>query len=141
MRKFIILCALLIPAVALAADDAGITIPDWSDFAPKTFVDVKAPKGISKFNVTAKYWYNRRVAFEEGIDKCRTLENIDEKFNCYEALKVEQYKLNSDYNARLEARENTTTAIPEMSSKSDQLLPINSYLNGMTKFIPNELGY
>ena len=137
MKKILALSLLILPLAAFAADDFGVTIPEWSDFAPPAFVNVKEPKGIfGKLNVTAKYWYERKVAFEESLEACKAMEANDERFNCYEDLKVKQYKANSDYNARLEAELNPI--IPEMQSKTDTMLPINGYLNNMTKFMPNE---
>ena len=137
MKKILALSLLILPLAAFAADDFGVTIPEWSDFAPPAFVNVKEPRGIlGKLNVTAKYWYERKVAFEESLEACKAMEANDERFNCYEDLKVKQYKANSDYNARLEAELNPT--IPEMQSKTDTMLPINGYFNNMTRFMPNE---
>ena len=53
MKKFFISLALLLP-LASFAEDFGLNIPQWKDFAPTAFVDVNEPKGLGKFNVTAK---------------------------------------------------------------------------------------
>ncbi|MBR6634119.1 MAG: primosomal protein N', partial [Clostridia bacterium] len=61
----------------LVEDELAHLFPDArilrmeKDFAPSAFVDVEEPKGLGKFNVTAKYWYQRRLAFEEGIEVCK----------------------------------------------------------------------
>ena len=139
MKKIFILCLLIFPLIAYAEEDFGVNVPEWEDFAPKAFADVKEPRGLGKFNLTTKYWYGRRVEFENAKSECKALEANDERFNCYEVLKVKQYKLNNDYNAKIEAQMNERSAIPEMGSKTDTMLPINGYFNGMTKFMPNEL--
>ena len=102
MKRFIAFCLLIMPLAVLAETDYGVNVPEWSDFAPKAFVNVKQPKGLGKLNITAKYWYERKVEFENALDECKSLEASDERFSCYEVLKVKQYKLNNDYNARIE---------------------------------------
>jgi len=139
MKKFIALCLLLLPFGVFAYEDYGVNVPEWSDFAPTAFVNVKEPRGLGKLNVTAKYWYERRAEFETALSECKALEANDERFNCYETLKVKQYKLNSDYNAKIEAQMNDRSAIPGMSSQSDNLIPINGYIDQMTRFMPSEL--
>lgn len=138
MKKFLIALSLILPLAAFA-DDLGLNAPQWKDFAPKTFVDVQEPKGLGKFNVTAKYWYERRIAFEEGIAECQTIEAYDERFTCYESLKVKQFKENTDYNARIEAQRQASASIPEMSDRTDNMLQLNNYVNTYTRFMPNEL--
>lgn len=138
MKKNLIALFLMLPLAAFA-DDLGLNAPQWKDFAPKTFVDVQEPKGLGRFNVTAKYWYQRRMAFEDGISECQTIEAYDERFTCYESLKVKQFKENTDYNARIEAQRQATAGIPEMSDRTDTMLPLNNYVNTFTRFMPNEL--
>ncbi len=138
MKKILIALSLILPLAAFA-DDLGLNAPQWKDFAPKTFVDVQEPKGLGKFNVTAKYWYERRIAFEEGIAECQTIEAYDERFTCYESLKVKQFKENTDYNARIEAQRQASASIPEMSDRTDNMLQLNNYVNTYTRFMPNEL--
>ena len=130
---------LLITPLAVFADDLGLNAPQWKDFAPKTFVDVQEPKGLGRFNVTAKYWYERRTAFEDGLIECQAIEAYDERFTCYEALKVKQFKENTDYNARIEAQRQAAAGIPEMSDRTDNMLQFNNYMNTYTRFMPNEL--
>ena len=88
---------------------------------------------------TRKRIFQRRVEFETALQDCKVLDANDERFSCYETLKVKQYKLNNDYNAKIEAQENERSAIPGMNSQADNMLPIGSYLNQMTKFMPNEV--
>lgn len=137
--KKIIVTMLLITPLAVFADDLGLNAPQWKDFAPKTFVDVQEPKGLGRFNVTAKYWYERRTAFEDGLIECQAIEAYDERFTCYEALKVNQFKENTDYNARIEAQRQAAAGIPEMSDRTDNMLQLNNYMNTYTRFMPNEL--
>ena len=138
--KKILLFLLLIP-LTVFAEDFGLNVPQWKDFAPTAFVDVKEPKGIGKFNVTAKYWYERKIAFDEGIEACKNLETHEEKFNCYEILKIKQFKENTEYNAKIEAQQQSMSAIPEMQNRTDTMLPINMF-GGYTQMMPNELrGY
>ena len=123
------------------AEEFGLNIPEWKDFAPSAFVDVKEPKGLGKLNVTAKYWYDRKVAFEEAKAECQDKATYEEKFSCYEDIKVAQYKENTDYNARLEAQQQNMSGIPEMQNRTDTMLPINMF-GGYTQMIPNEIrGY
>lgn len=138
MKKFIAICAIILP-LAVIADDFGIKIPEWKDFAPSAFADVQNQGKLAKFNVTANYWYERRVEFEAGLEECKALESNDERYNCYENLKVKQYKENTDYNARIEAQQRAASGIPEMSSKTDTMLPINNYLNNLPRFQANEI--
>lgn len=120
----------------------GVDEPQWKDFVPVAYVDVKEPKGIGKFNETAKYWYKRKVEFEKNIENCRSIENNDEKVSCYQDLKVKQYQKNSDYNARLEAIEQVQKYPQEMYDRTNNMLPISNYLNNFSYFQPNELrGY
>ena len=79
MKKILATIMLLIPLTAIA-EDFGMKVPEWKDFAPKSFVDVEEPR-FKKLNVTAKYWYDRRVAFEEGLVECKVLENYEERFS------------------------------------------------------------
>lgn len=140
MKRFIVSLALLLP-LASFAEDFGLNVPQWKDFAPTAFIDVQEPKKLGRFNVTAKYWYERRLAFEEGIDACKALETHEEKFSCYEALKVKQFQLNTEYNAKIEAQQKTMSGIPEMQNRTDTMLPINMF-GGYANMIPNELrGY
>ena len=140
MKKFFISLALLLPLASIA-EDFGLNVPQWKDFAPTAFIDVKEPKGIGKFNVTAKYWYQRRLAFEDGIEACSSLETHEEKFNCYEILKVKQFKENTEYNARIEAQQQSMSSIPEMQNRTDTMLPINMF-GAYSQMMPNELrGY
>lgn len=138
MKKFLVALCLALPLVAIA-DELGLNEPQWKDFAPKTFVNVQEPKGLGKFNVTAKYWYERRMAFEEGILECQAIEVYDERFTCYESLKVKQFKENTDYNARIEAQRQMNANIPEMSDRTDNMLQLNNYVNTYTRFMPNEI--
>jgi hypothetical protein len=127
--------------LASVAEDFGLNIPQWKDFAPTAFVDVSEPKGFGKFNVTAKYWYERRLAFEEGLAVCANKESHEEKFACYEALKVNQFTLNTEYNAKIEAQQQNMQAIPEMRNRTDTMLPLNMF-GGYAQMMPNELrGY
>ena len=140
MKKFFISLALLLP-LASFAEDFGLNIPQWKDFAPTAFVDVNEPKGLGKFNVTAKYWYERRLAFEEGLAICAELETHEEKFGCYERLKIKQFKENTEYNAKIEAQQQSMSGIPEMQNRTDTMLPINMF-GAYSQMMPNELrGY
>lgn len=140
MRRIIVSLAFLLPLVAFA-EDFGLNVPQWKDFAPTAFVDVDEPKGLGKFNVTAKYWYQRRLAFEEGIEACKELGSHEEKFNCYEILKIKQFKENTEYNAKIEAQQQNMSTIPEMQNRTDTMLPINMF-GGYSQMMPNELrGY
>ena len=138
MKKIILACMLLTTVSVFAEEDFGVNVPEWSDFAPKAFVNIREPKGLQKLNANSKYWYQRRVEFENTLDTCKSFEANDERFNCFETLKVSQYKLNDDYNARLEAQINRTTSIPGMESRTDNMLPLGGYMNTL-KFMPNEI--
>lgn len=139
MKRFIVLCLLILPLSALAEEDFGVNVPEWSDFAPSAFTDVKEPKGLGKLNLTTRYWYERRAEFETKLNECKELTANDERFSCYERLKVMQYKLNNDYNARIEAQENERSVIPGMGSTTDNMIPVGGYLEQMTKFMPSEI--
>lgn len=136
MKKLLLAFLLVLPISALA-DDFGVKVPQWKDFAPSAFVDVKEPKGVGKLNVSAAYWYQRRVDFEKGMAECQSFLNNDERFSCYETLKVNQFKENTDYNARIEAQRQNS-AIQEMNNMQGTMLPINNYLNNFGKFQANE---
>lgn len=141
MKKIILAFVLILPLI-VQAEDFGLNVPQWKDFAPTAFIDVKEPKRLGKLNVTAKYWYERRIAFEEGIESCKSLDTHEEKFTCYENLKVKQFQLNTEYNAKIEAQQQTMSGtIPEMQNRTDMMLPINMF-GGYANMIPNELrGY
>ena len=138
MKKILLSVLLLIPLVSYAKD-FGATVPQWEDFAPSAYVDVKEPKRFAKFNLYAKYWYERRVEFESELDKCKELESNDDRASCYENLKVSQYQKNTEYNARIEARQSLTSGIPEMTDRTDSMIPINTYIDNFTKFQANEI--
>ena len=143
MKKIFVLFlfVILLPAVA----DETVTIngveePQWSEFTPPAYVEVGAPKGLGKFNDTASYWYKRRVEFENGILKCREIENMDSKVACYQDLKVKQYQKNSDYNARLEAIERAKLgAQGGLQDPTTNMLPIGGLLDNFGRCQPNEL--
>jgi len=140
MKKLVIFLLLgMSIAIAFAEEDYGVNVPEWKDFAPTAFVNVKEPKGLGKLNVNTKYWYGRKTEFKAELDACKSLEANDERFNCYEVLKVNQYKMNNDYNAKLEAQINERSYIPGMNSSTDNMIPIGGYLDQMTKFMPNEV--
>lgn len=130
MKKIILLSLLLFPLAVLAEDVEniiGIQEPQWKDFTPKAYVEVPPPKGLARFNDTASYWYKRRVEFEDGIQKCRAIDDVESKASCYQELKVEQYKKNSDYNARLEAIERAKMMPQEMQNPTDNMLPVGGF--------------
>ena len=142
MKKIIALSLLFVPLFVMADDVItinGVEEPQWKDFTPPAYVDVKAPRGLGKFNDTASYWYKRRVAFEDGIEKCRAIEDNEAKISCYQDLKVKQYQKNSDYNARLEAIEKAKLGPQEMHDRTDDMLPIGGYINNFMRFQPNEI--
>ena len=91
MKRFFTAVLLTIPLMVMAEEInvvQGVEEPQWREFAPPAFVDVKAPKGIGKFNDTAVYWYKRKVEFESGIEKCRSIDQTNERVSCYQKLKV-----------------------------------------------------
>lgn len=137
MRKILTIMALLIP-LAVCADELGLKAPQWKDFAPKTFVDVQEPKMFKRLNVTAKYWYERRLAFEDELAECQTIEAYDERFTCYETLKIRQFKENTDYNARIEARQQASAGVQQMNVMNTNMVPLNNMVNGYMHFMPNE---
>lgn len=139
MKKFLTTLLLVLPLVAFAEEDYGIKIPEWKDFAPKTFVDVQEPKLFKRLNITAKYWYERRLAFEDGLAECQELDSHEERFSCYEKLKIKQFKENTDYNAKIEARQQANSNMQEMNSLNNNMVPINNFMNSYTQFMPNEL--
>lgn len=142
MKKIIFLSLLTLPLLAYAKDDislAGLEEPQWKDFAPVAYVDVKEPKGLGKFNDVVAYWYKRRVEFDKGIESCRALERNDEKLTCYQNLKVKQYQKNSDYNARIEAMERERMNPIEMQTPTTNMYPIGGLLENFGRYQPNEL--
>ena len=144
--KKILLFSLLTVALSVCAEEAfnvnGIDEPQWESFAPKAYVDVQEPKGIGKFNETAKYWYKRRVNFEKSIQNCRDLSEDEDKFSCYQKITVKEYQANSEYNAKLEAEDLARRMPYEVQDKTDNMLPVSNYLNNFSRFQPNELrGY
>ena len=143
MKKILTALLFLVPLTVLADNDFGMNVPKWEDFVPKAFVDVKEPKGIGKLNVTAKYWYERRLEFEDDLAECKELETHEERFSCYENLKTKQYRANSDYNARIEAKEyNMSSDVQGMHNMTNTMIPVGGYMNSLTQFMPNELrGY
>ena len=142
MRKIFVLLALILPLSVIAEDVVtfdGVSEPQWKDFVPSAYVDVQEPKGLGRLNETAAYWYQRRVDFESAINDCRALEASDEKFSCYQQVKVKQYQANSDYNAKIEAQEKARMGPADMFDRTDTMIPIGGYLNNFTRFQPNEL--
>ena len=142
MKKIIILLLLLTPILVFAKEEVsleGLDEPQWKDFAPVAYVDVKEPKGLVKFNDVVAYWYKRKVEFDENIEKCRAVEHNDDKIRCYQDLKVKQYQKNSDYNARIEAMERERMNPVEIQNPTQNMYPIDGMLQNFTKFQPNEL--
>ena len=142
MKKIITIAMLLFIPAVIAEEEFfinGVEEPEWKDFAPPAFVDIKEPKGIGKLNDTAVYWYKRKTEFDAGIQKCRAIEGTEEKVACYQTLKAKQYQKNSDYNARLEAIDNAKREPQEMYDRTNDMLPIGGYLNNFMRFQQNEL--
>ena len=142
MKKIIILLLFLAPLLVFATEEVsldGLDEPQWKDFAPIAYVDVKEPKGLNKFNDVIAYWYKRKAEFDENIEKCRAIEQNDDKLRCYQDLKVKQYQKNSDYNARIEAMERERMNPVEMQSPTTNMYPIGGMLQNFTRFQPNEL--
>lgn len=140
MKKVLLLLFLFLPLLALAnEEDLGVVEPQWKEFVPPAFADVTEPKGIGKLNESATYWYKRRVAFEEAIEKCKQLEKQEDIYSCYQEVKVKQYQENSEYNAKIEALERARLGPQEMYNRTDTMYPIGGYLNTFTRFQPNEL--
>ena len=117
----------------------GLDEPQWKDFAPVAYVDVKEPKGLAKFKDVVAYWYKRKVEFDNGIEKCRAVEHNDAKLSCYQELKVRQYQKNSDYNARIEAMERERMNPQVMQDPTTNMYPIGGLIQNFSKFQPNEL--
>jgi len=142
MKKIIVLLFLFVPLFAYGIENIsldGLQEPQWKDFAPIAYVDVKEPKGLAKFNDVLAYWYKRKAEFDKGIEKCRTIEQNDEKLSCYQDLKVKQYQKNSDYNARIEAMERERMNPQEMQNPTTNMYPIGGMLQNFSRFQPNEL--
>ena len=142
MKKIITLLMLSLPLLVCAKDDIsldGLEEPQWKDFAPVAYVDVKEPEGLAKFNDVVAYWYKRRVEFDNGIEKCRGLERNNERLVCYQNLKVKQYQKNSDYNARLEAMERERMNPQEIQMPTTNMYPIGGLLENFGRYQPNEL--
>ena len=134
MKKFFASVLLLFP-LAVLADDFGITVPQWKDFVPAAYINVKEPKGLARLNPNNKYWYERKLTFDESINECSALEANDERFNCYEKIKVSQYAQDTEYNARIEAK--NTPVIPGIENPTDTMIPLSGFSN-ITRNMPNE---
>lgn len=142
MKKLIILSLLIVPMMVLANEDLsleGFEEPQWKDFAPVAYVNVKEPKGLGKFNDVAAYWYKRKVEFDNGIEKCRTTEPANAKISCYQDLKIKQYQKNSDYNARIEAMEQERMNPQEMQMPTTNMYPVGGLLENFSRYQPSEL--
>ena len=142
MKKIIVLLMLSLPLLVCANEEIsleGFDEPQWKDFAPVAYVDVKEPKGLVKFNDVVAYWYKRRVEFDKGIEKCRAIEQNNEKLSCYQDLKVKQYQKNSDYNARIEAMEQERMNPQEMQMPTTNMYPVGGLLENFGRYQPNEL--
>ena len=140
MKKTVLTLLLLVPlcVTGVTANEYEIKVPEWKDFVPPAFANVKEPKGIGKLNMVASYWYQRRMSFEDGLNRCQEETDIIKLQACYENLKTQQYKENSDYNARMEANERSTSGIPEMNSMTDTMVPLSNCINTFTNYMPNE---
>lgn len=141
MRKIFVLATFLLPLGVIAEDVVtfdGITEPMWKDFAPSAFVNIQEPRGLGKLNETASYWYSRKVDFDNAIQECKTYEESDMRFTCFQEVKVKQYQKNSDYNARIEAQERAKLVPYEMYDKTNTMLPLGGHINNFTRFQPNE---
>ena len=141
MKKVLLCLIFCIPVTAIAVEKqvvSGVEEPQWKDFSPVAYVNVKEPKGIAKFNDTGVYWYKRRVEFESGIEKCRSIEQADDRVACYQKLKVKQYAKNSDYNARLEAMDNERKMPQSMQNPTSNMLELNNAVNTFMNMQPNE---
>ena len=143
MQKIIILSILLLAPVFVNAAEQevvqGIEEPQWKDFAPKAYENVKEPKGLAKFNDVVAYWYKRRVEFDKGIEKCRAVEKAEARVACYQDFKVKQYQKNSDYNARIEAVEQQMMYPQEIQTPTKNMYPIGGILDNFSRYQPNEL--
>ncbi len=142
MKKVLVLMLLLTSLSVIAKEEVsleGLDEPQWKDFAPVAYVDVKEPKGLAKFNDVVAYWYKRRVEFDKNIEKCRAIEQNDEKLTCYQDLKVKQYQKNSDYNARIEAMERQRMNPQEIQDPTTNMYPIGGIIQNFSMFQPNEL--
>ena len=142
MKKIIVLLMLSLPLFVCANEYPsleGFDEPQWKDFAPVAYVDVKEPKGLAKFNDVVGYWYKRRVEFDKGIEKCRAIEGNNEKISCYQDLKVKQYQKNSDYNARIEAMEQERMNPQEMQMPTTNMYPVGGLIENFSKYQPSEL--
>ncbi len=143
MKKIFVLSLLLLtPLCALALDKEALVNtdePQWKDFAPVAYKDVKEPKGLAKFNDVIGYWYKRRVEFDKGIETCREIENAEDKTACYKELKVKQYQKNADYNARIEAMERQKMNPQQMQDPTSNMYPLGGIIDTFTKFQPSEL--
>ena len=141
MKKLLLSLILCLPILVLAAENqvvTGVDEPQWKDFAPVAYVNVKEPKGFAKFNDTGVYWYKRRVEFESGIERCRETSQTEDRVACYQKLKVKQYAKNSDYNARLEAMDNERKMPQSMQNPTSNMLDLNNTVNTFMNMQPNE---
>ena len=139
MKKILSLLFVLGISTVCAEELITANAPAWNEFVPPAYVDVKAPKGLGRFNDTAAYWYKRKVEFDNEVEKCQAINEAEAQFSCYQDLKVKQYQKNSDYNARLEAQEQMRQLPHEMMTGTENMLPINGYLNNFARFQQNEI--
>ena len=67
MKRIFLSLLLVIPIIAFADEIVtinGVEEPQWKDFAPPAFIDIKEPRGVGRFNDTASYWYKRKTGCE-----------------------------------------------------------------------------
>ena len=93
MRKTLLLTFILIISIC-SSNAETVLAPNWSDICPNEYVNAKKVR----FDKDQRYWYDRRIQFNDALDNCRNTQ-ADNLKRCYADVKAAESKKNKEWNA------------------------------------------
>ena len=94
MKKEYIFSLLLVFLINAANAETTVLAPNWSDICPNEYLNAKKVR----FDKDQRYWYDRRIQFNDALEKCRNTQ-ADNLKRCYADVKANESKKNKEWNA------------------------------------------
>lgn len=114
MKKILSLFAIMTLICPLAKAEV-ILAPQWSEFCPPAYV--KTEDG--RFSSDKKYWYERRMQFNESLARCNGYTGEDLK-SCYSQVREAEIAKNKVWDAKVQANIEAIDKMREDNRKTDQ---------------------
>ena len=127
MKKTLFSIALLVCLSSQAFAEV-ILAPQWSEFCPTTYLSVPSTSKLKD----KKYWYERRVQFEDSIERCSAYSGEDLK-SCYAQVKEAELNKNKRWNAKVEQERAELEHFREINRRDSQYNLIRDVVKTISK--------